>query len=307
MSHRRPENVSAGEEASRATGTAEWAPTTLNVAMGCSHGCLYCYGRANALRRGQVADAEEWLAERVNEKRVAKGYAGGRGTIMLPSTHDITPATVEAVGAVAVKLLEAKTPPGREPTRLLLVTKGDGPCIERLARRLHEHAPSVGCWRDRVLWRITIGCLDERTRQFWEPHAPPIDMRLEALRWLHGCGWQTSVSCEPLLEPWDALELVAAVAGHVTETIWIGKARELDGRTAWCRKRMGEALAMAIEHLQDWQTPSAVLSIAEGLRGRLAAETWAKVRFKDSYAEDLRDCGWQIEAGVVLKVPGETP
>ena len=300
MSHRRPESGSAGDEASRATGTAEWAPRTLNVAMGCSHGCLYCYGRANALRRGQVADAEEWLAERVNEKRVAKGYAGGRGTMMLPSTHDITPATVEAVGAVAVKLLEAKTPPGKPQTRLLLVTKGDGPCVERLARRLGD------CWRNRVLWRITIGCLDERTRQFWEPHAPTIDMRLEALRWLYREAWQTSVSCEPLLEPWNALGLVAAVAWHVTETIWVGKARELKARTAWCRTAMGEPLAEAIANLEGWQTPGAVLDVAETLRGRLPMETWAKIRFKDSYAEELRKADWRIEAGRVRSDPTET-
>ena len=157
-----------------------------------------------------------------------------------------------------------------------------------------------------MLWRITIGCLDERTRAFWEPHAPPIDMRLEALRWLHGCGWQTSVSCEPLLEPWNARELVAAVAGYVVETIWIGKARELDHRTAWCRTRMGDALTKAIENVEWWQDRESVVGIAQRLRCRLPIETWTKIRFKDSYAEELRKADWRIEAGRVRSDPTET-
>lgn len=291
MSHKRAENVNAGDEGPRASGTAEWAPRTLNVAQGCSHGCLYCYGRADALRRGQVADDEAWRSERILTRRVEKGYRGGRGQIMLPSTHDIAPRTVEAVATVAVKLLGAATPPGKPQTRLLLVTKGDGPCVERVCNAIG------GQFQHRVLWRITIGCLDERLRAFWERHAPEIDMRLETLRWLHARGWQTSVSMEPLLEPWNAAAIVQRAMPFVTETIWIGKARELARRTAWCSQAMGEPLAEAIRGLEQWQMPDAVRQVAGDVLASLSEADRAKLRWKDSYAEDLRAGGWRIENG----------
>ena len=279
--------------AKRKTGTREWADCTANAITGCAHGCLYCYARANALRFQRLARGEDWTREALRDLQAPALRRRYPGRVMFPSSHDVTEANLgHCLGAIG-RLLAA----GNE---LLIVSKPTAATAAALAIALDGH-------KDRVEFRFSITCLTAGARKFWEPGAPALGERIEALKIVHTAGFRTSVSCEPLLEPWNARQLVAAVAGYVVETIWIGKARELDGRTAWCRKRMGEALAMAIEHLQDWQTPSAVLSIAEGLRGRLAAETWAKVRFKDSYAEDLRDCGWQIEAGVVLKVPGETP
>ncbi len=278
----------------RLTGTAEWAASTLNVARGCSHGCLYCYARFNALRFGQIASGADWTNEHVHDDRVTKNYRGGRGRIMLPSSHDITLATADAVATVASKLLEAKTPAGKAETRLLLVTKADGPCIQRVVDAIDA------CHRHRVLWRLTIGCLDDRCRAFWEPNAPAIDMRLETLRWLARTGWQTSVSAEPLLEPRRAAELVATVAPHVTETIWIGAARELRARTAWCRNALTGDPDHAIANLEAWQTPPAIVRVAESVRSQVTAETWTKIRWKDSYAEALRRHGRNIENGRLL-------
>jgi len=305
------------------TGTKEWAASTLNVASGCGHGCLYCYARFNALRYGQIKTGAEWACETVHADRVAKGYHGGRGRIMMPSSHDITPVTVDAVAEVACKLLDAPTPKGRPETTLLLVTKGDGPCVEQICRAMDEldarktFTADYGYHgvRRRVIWRLTIGCLDDRCRQFWEPGAPDIDMRLETLRWLFHNGWQTSVSCEPLLEPRRAAELVATVASFVTETIWIGSARELRARTAWCRSQTNPAytpagmrvLENAIANIEVWQTPSAILRVAESIRkvlldwppgpGEAWRSVWQKLRWKDSYAHVLRQHGWKIEHG----------
>jgi len=301
-----PQSAIRNPQSDRPSGTQEWAASTLNVAQGCRHGCLYCYARFNALRFGQIATGADWACEKVHADRVAKGYQGGKGRVMMPSSHDITPETVDAVATVANKLLTAETPAGKPETRLLLVTKGDGPCVETVCRALLEPSAAndynLDIWRsrDRVEWRLTIGCLDDRCRKFWEPHAPDIDMRLETLRWLYKAGWQTSVSCEPLLKPRRAVDLVMAIQPHVTETIWIGAARELRARTAWCRKALGERLEMAICNLELWQQPESIRNVAGALRIGLTPEAWAKIRFKDSYAEVLRGFGWQIENGQVL-------
>ena len=272
----------------RKTGTREWADRTWNVCRGCSHDCLYCYARAEKLRYGQIADADEWATEVVNERRVAKGYRRwGCRRVMFPSAHDITPGTVDAVAAVAAKLLRAEN-------KLLLVTKADGPCVERVARATRQ-------WQGGVLWRLTIGCLDERCRRFWEPGAPPIDMRLETLRRLVAGGWETSVSAEPLLQPTAARRLVEAVAPYVTETIWIGAARRLRERTAWVYESTLDsgyqwALMLAVRNLEAMQTPERIRGVYDEMAG-LPAVTRAKLRFKDSYAEALRQTGVRVEGG----------
>jgi adenosyl cobinamide kinase/adenosyl cobinamide phosphate guanylyltransferase len=272
------------------TGTAEWAEQTINVAKGCRHGCLYCYARAEKLRFGQIQSGAEWMTESVYQDRVDKGYRKRPGRIMLPSAHDITPATCEAVATVASKLLEA----GNE---LVIVTKGDGPSLQAVADKLHLCTGA----RERVLWRVTIGCLEDRCRQFWEPHAPTIDMRLEVLRWLRKEGWQTSVSCEPLLEPRRAVALVTTVAPFVSETIWIGTCRELRARTAWCRQARAAYLETAIRNLEEWQTPAKILTVADDLCLGLPPAAWEKVRFKDSYSSVLIEAGRNIEDGKALQ------
>ena len=261
----------------RKTGTAEWAGSTRNWCMGCAHGCLYCYARARALRFGQIESGDAWTTERIYAARVAKGYRkAAKQPIMAPSAHDITWETFEAAATVLGKLAAA----GNE---LLIVTKANLACVEQLAERLEPY-------KGQILWRLTIGCLDDRTRMFWEPNAPPIDERLSALAHLHDRGWATSVSCEPLLEPWNARKLVGLLLPHVSETIWIGMARDLRARTAWCKGRA--FLAEAIETLEAWQTPrSAFYEVYEKL---VEGEA---IRWKDSYAEALAGFGVTIEDG----------
>ena len=283
------------------TGTAEWADQTLNVARGCRHGCLYCYARAEKLRWGQIDCGADWVHERVDARRVEKGYRKRKGTILFPSAHDITPGTVEACGIVLEKLLTAGN-------RVLIVTKADGPCCDEIRRRIEPwREASDADGRRQVTWRLSIGCLNETFRAWWEPGAPSIEMRIEVLRGLARDGWQTSVSCEPLLEPWKAVELVDAVCSHVTETIWIGACRELKARTAWCRAAFDaerfRLIRATAEHLTRWQTPGVIRTVARKLWRELDEDVKERLRLKDSYAGPLREGGWRIDGGRVIQSP----
>ena len=84
-------------------------------------------------------------------------------------------------------------------------------------------------YREKVLFRFTIGSADDEILHFWEPGAPDFAERLDSLRHAHAQRFQTSVSCEPMLDS-DVEAVVSAVSPYVSDAIWIGKANQLRQR-----------------------------------------------------------------------------
>jgi len=128
-------------------------------------------------------------------------------------------------------------------------------------------------YKKQIMFRFTIGVMDPELREFWEPGAPGFLQRVVSLHLAYEAGYQTSVSAEPLLEPWNVQLLVDRVRDYVTHSIWIGKANQLRQRTAW--KLPGDH--PAIVRLLSWQTKEKVLEIYEMFRN-----DWL-IRWKDSY------------------------
>jgi len=187
-------------------GTKEWAPHTFNYVSGCSNDCVYCYAKEMAIRFKRKS-AETWHIEEP-VSLTNRSFAKRNGTIMIPSSHDITVSNLEQSVAVMAKLLNSGN-------HLLLVTKAHPLCIERLVKEFVQY-------RDHIEMRFTIGSADSSVLRIWEPNAPSFEQRLEALRLAFDAGFATSVSTEPLLdEHFD--ELYAQVVPFVTETIWVGK------------------------------------------------------------------------------------
>jgi DNA repair photolyase len=193
------------------SGTREWAAHSLNCSLGCAHDCAYCYAKANAARYGRRNPAD-WAREEISEAAVRRSYGRKNGVIMFPTAHDITPGTLEPCLAVLKKLLDAGN-------LVLVVSKPHYPCIDRLCREFYGR-------RDRILFRFTIGSADDAVLRFWEPGAPPFRERIGALELAYHYGFETSVSCEPMLD--DTIDLVVAEAEwSVTDAIWLGKANHL--------------------------------------------------------------------------------
>jgi len=253
------------------TGTFEWADWTLNVQRGCSYGCLYCYGRAAALRRKRIPDGEAWRRPVVNAKALQTRYRRRTGPGMFPSTHDITRANVHDCLKVLVRLLEVGN-------RLVIVSKPDLAVWRTVLEAL---AP----YKSQVVLRFTIGALDSDLVRAWEPEAPPVPERLETLGDAWRAGFATSVSAEPLLDPPRAADLVREVAPLVAETIWIGSCRQLRKRVAWCIRRPG--VLERVRQLEAGQTPGGVRAVDAALAA-LPAGVREKVRYKDSYKNALR-------------------
>ena len=241
------------------SGTKEWASETVNFCNGCSNACIYCYARYRAVERFHWMTHEDWPNEVVRDDDVGKKRKRIAGRVMIPSTHDITPGNIDAAETVMVKLLEVGN-------HVLIVSKPRLECIRRLCTTLAPH-------RDRVHFRFTIGVIDEKLCSFWEPNAPAYAERLQCLGLARDLGYETSVSAEPLLEPWRVQELVDDLRSHVTHSIWIGKLNHLHARTRW-RYPNGHPV---IDRLERWQSDEKLIEVYEAFNGD------PLIRWKESY------------------------
>jgi len=187
-------------------GTKEWAPHTFNYISGCSNDCVYCYAKEMAIRFKRKS-ADSWrIEEPVSlEKR---SFGKRNGTIMIPSSHDITVSNLDKSVEVLSALLESGN-------NVLVVTKAHPRCIDRLVTVFESHRANMEI-------RFTVGSANSTVLKIWEPGAPSFEERLEALRRAFDARFVTSVSCEPLLDE-DFDTLYAQVAPFVTTAIWVGK------------------------------------------------------------------------------------
>lgn len=245
------------------TGTKEWSEFTENICRGCPNNCLYCYAAHNANRFG-LRYRDQWQDEVLTKRAKMTSYPLRDGVVMFPSSHDITPFNLEAYVRVA-KLILGKG------NRLLIVSKPRYDCIDRLVNELKP-------WRDQIMFRFTIGSVDNSITRFWEPGAPLPLERMRALALAKDSGYATSVSIEPMLEGVDGtIMVVNAVMPFVTDTVWIGKMNKI-------RSRVNPAFKETIEKIESLQSDQEILRLYDILE-----ENWA-VRWKDSIQEVVRRC-----------------
>jgi len=192
-------------------GTREWADSNVNIQTGCEHNCKYCYAKCMALRFGRTTIAG-WASPKPNQRVINKGFKKRRGRIMFPSSHDITPENLYECSVVLLNMLDA----GNE---VLIVSKPHIECVTNLSSILKEY-------KRQIVFRFTIGSAQNEVLEFWEPNAPCFEERLDCLAYAYEQGYQTSVSCEPMLDD-NISAVVHAVSPHTTGSIWIGKANRL--------------------------------------------------------------------------------
>ena len=255
-----PGRTTSCASASPKFGVAEWAEASVNIGTGCSHNCRYCYACGNALWRNQIPSRDEWTTERLkpNPPR-AKKY---NGRVMFPTTHDISPFYLEAAVATLRGLLE-------QGNHVLIVSKPHLICIQRLCREFEN-------FKAQILFRFSIGSLDESLAAFWEPGAPMIKERVDCLKFAHAAGFATSVSMEPMLAGTDdAVATVNALAPFVTDKIWLGKMNKVSQRVD---QRDPEVRRRCIQ-IGKLQCDSEVRRLVETLQGH------PKTEWKESVAE----------------------
>ena len=207
-----------------------------------------------AVRYGQL-NREQWKEERIRWKDVRKKYGRIEGTVMLPSSHDITPHNLLACLIVLRKLLEAGN-------RVLVVSKPHQECVQAICRAFEKY-------KDQILFRFTIGAMDNHILSFWEPNAPSYEERKEALKHAFQKGFETSVSAEPMLDSDHIENLVDDLMPFVTNAIWIGLMNHLKG--VGVEDEVGQR---ALQRIRDGQSEDRIMAIYQRLRAN------AKIKWK---------------------------
>jgi len=257
------------------SGTREWSSSSVNVMLGCKNDCRYCYARASASRFGRK-DPQLWVQEEVVPSLRDKQYGRRKGTVMFPTTHDITPDNFIHTGAILERLLIA----GND---VLIVTKPHLDTICQICIRFEEY-------KDQILFRFTICSADDDVLKLWEPGAPSFQERFEALLHAHEFGFKTSVSMEPRLETDEdkIVDLVECFSPYVTDAIWIGKLNKAEERLVSNGYGDDKTLMDAAAQITEAQNDSAILSLYDRLKDHPV------VKWKES-----------IKAVVGLSIPTE--
>lgn len=241
------------------TGTREWSEFSFNVGRGCSNNCLYCYARSNALRYKTIDDPAEWTKEVVSEKAIDRAGSKRSGVIMFPTTHDITPTYLEPSIKALKKMLAAGN-------NVLIVSKPRVECISKICEELEEY-------KEQILFRFTIGTLNDTLIKTWEPGAPLSGERVGSLIYAYHKGFNTSVSMEPFLgDVGDVVFTFLKLEPFVNEKIWIGKMNKISSRV----KEGSIEIKEAIDLIETRQREEPIKWLYEVLRDH------PKAAWKDS-------------------------
>jgi DNA repair photolyase len=227
---------------------------------GCSNNCWYCYARADSIRFKRKT-TEDWAVEEPLRDKVNKGYSKREGTIMFPTSHDITEGNLEFTLPVLTKLIDAGN-------KVLVVSKPKPETVEPICDALSGH-------EDQILFRFTIGSMDPSVLAFWEPDAPTFAERLYSLMYAWRGGWQTSVSMEPMLDchEFPVCQMVNTLAPYITDSIWIGKMNKVAQRLSV--NRAPRRVLQEAEVLEAAWDDAAILELYDALKDH------PKVKWKD--------------------------
>jgi DNA repair photolyase len=229
------------------SGTNEWSIASANFITGCEHNCLYCYSREIASRNNRKTK-DNWKEETIRPKNLNKKWKlheGGR--IMFPSSHDITPQNLSE----SIQFLKNILLPGNQ---VLIVSKPHLECIKTIC-------DEFAAFKEKILFRFTIGSSDNATLKFWEPGAPSFEERLSALKYAYESGYATSISCEPMLDN-NISSVVNEVRPFVTHSIWLGKMSKMKQRLEM-NTLITDELKEKANQLYKWQSDDEIKGLYE--------------------------------------------
>jgi DNA repair photolyase len=205
------EQINARSIFSQATGYIQrggfaWS---CNPYLGCSFGCTYCYAMFLPQNRRPKEDWGRWFQAKINAVELARKQApkvAGQAVYVSSVTDPYLPA--ERSLMLTRGILQELVP--HQP-RLLIQTRG--PLVVRDLDVLRQFRA--------VRVNMSIPTDSERLRQAFEPKAPPLEKRWQAIAQVKAAGIQVGICVTPLLplENPDALvDRLAAFAPDVLVT-----------------------------------------------------------------------------------------
>ncbi|MEM2851112.1 MAG: radical SAM protein [Candidatus Bathyarchaeia archaeon] len=177
---------------------------SVNPYLGCEHGCFYCFARFMIKYAGQGMEWGEFVSVKTNSPRVLdlELCRAKKGLVLMSSVTD------------PYQPLEEKY----ELTRQILeiLARYDFPVS--ILTKSHLVTRDVDIMKEFSNCEVglTIVTLDERVREAFEPRAPQIKKRLEALWELHDSGIETYGFIGPML-PYLTEETLEDLLSKLTE------------------------------------------------------------------------------------------
>jgi DNA repair photolyase len=198
-----------------ARGGFDW---TCNPYVGCVFGCTYCYAMFMPQNRRPKAEWGRWLTAKRNAIDLAERSAhktAGAAVYISSVTDPYQP--VERSLGLTRGILEALAP--HQP-RLLIQTRG--PLVVRDADVLMRF--------HRIRVNVSIPTDNEEVRRQFEPKAPPLERRWQALNELRSDGIPVGICVTPMLPVADAAGFVARIAEFRPEVLVMQDFHDAGGR-----------------------------------------------------------------------------
>ncbi len=180
------------------TGKArEYSPYALNIYMGCSHGCKYCYAPSTIKRK-----REEYFCKPEPRKDILKllekDLQNNKYTeqVLLSFIGDCYCDTADNGEVV------------REVLKMLNFYKVPVAVLSKGGKKMLRDLDLFKEFGDRIMVGTTLTFFDKTKSKVWEPYAALPNERLETLEVLHKEGIMTFASFEPTIEVKESLKLI---------------------------------------------------------------------------------------------------
>lgn len=181
----------------------EYSPLAINLYNGCDHACKYCY--CPGIFRKTLSDWSRESAPRKNIlaqlEKSAEKHAGDDREILFSFTSDPY-QNVESAHLTRCALLICE----KNKLRCQVLTKNG-----MLASNDFDIIK-----RNNWKFGSTIIFKSESLREEWEPGAPSIESRIEAVKIAHSMGIYTWVSIEPVVNAGEALQVIKELKPYVS-------------------------------------------------------------------------------------------
>lgn len=182
----------------RPTGMArEYSPYALNLYIGCSHRCKYCYAPGTLQRSAQsyfgTPSPRKNILQLIEKDLQTNTY---HEQILLSFVGDVYCDSADGgeVTRRALELLNYYNAP------IAVLSKG--------GKKMLRDIDVFKAFGDRIAVGTTLTFIDEDKSREWEPYASTPSDRLETLKILHDNGIKTFASFEPTIEPSESIKLI---------------------------------------------------------------------------------------------------
>jgi len=217
----------------------EYVPGGLacNLAVGCPHGCLYCYG-PGAMRKTRetfhagAVPTKDCLAKLARDAEDMQAAGDERMTLFSFATdpYPVGQPAMQALTRAGLAIMAYYERP------FTVLTKGGWAELD-----FNLYTP----WRD--VFATSIVWSDDLDGLEWEPYAGPVPGRWTALREAGSLDIGTWISVEPVIDPAQALDVIRRAADEGVGHVKIGPLNHHPLAKTIDYAQFGEDLAKVLE------------------------------------------------------------